>query len=123
MGPNDKSRNVGSQILYHYSKPSIEFKSYCSDVSEVADIGYNCVIVGPSLKNKISFGSDLVLSVFIQKYIKNYDANKNHSKFNFLRWLQNNNHENMIKNIKKKKLPDIGDSFMQAYAWFILKYI
>ena len=121
MGPNDKSRNIGSQILYHYSNPDINFLSFnlSSDIPILNDILYDVHIVGPSLKNQICLIKGFELSFFIQKYVRNYDANKAHSKTNFIKWLENKNYTSMLKNIKKKYYDDIADSFMQACAWFI----
>jgi hypothetical protein len=122
MGPNDKSRNVGSQILYHYSTPDIEFFSanFTSDLYKPID-KYKVAIVGPSLKNKICLVSGGKLSDFIPLYAKNYDANKAHSKFNFLGWLEKQNRSYLIKNIKNKNLDDIADACNQAIAWIHFK--
>jgi hypothetical protein len=153
MGPNDQSRNVGSQILLHYSNVDTGFKSamvaskICnfkgSDDSTnlsamVADISvfndkliemehknqidkYDVEIVGPSLKNKINLVKDKPHSFFIQKYTKSYDANKAHSKSNFIHWIKIKKAELMIKNIKKKNLDDIADSVNMTLAWIHLK--
>ena len=122
MGPNDKSRNVGSQILYHYSTPDIGFFSanFTTDLYKPIN-KYQVAIVGPSLKNKICLCAGGKLSEFIPRYAKNYDANKAHSKFNFLGWLKKQNREHLIKNIKDKNLDDIADACNQAIAWLHLK--
>jgi hypothetical protein len=122
MGPNDKSRNVGSQILYHYSTPNIEFFSanFTSDLY-IPINKYIVSIVGPSLKNKICLCPGGKLSDFIPLYAKNYDANKAHSKFNFLGWLKKQNSMFLIKNIKNKNLDDIADACNQAIAWIHFK--
>jgi hypothetical protein len=122
MGPNDKSRNVGSQILYHYSTPNVEFCSanFVSDLYTPIN-KYRVAIVGPSLKNKICLCTGGRLSEFIPLYAKNYDANKAHSKFNFLGWLKKQNMTHLIKNIKPKNLDDIADACNQAIAWLHLK--
>jgi hypothetical protein len=122
MGPNDKSRNVGSQILYHYSTPNIEFFSanFVSDLYTPIN-KYQVAIVGPSLKNKICLCVGGKLSEFIPLYAKNYDANKAHSKFNFLGWLKKQNMIHLIKNIKNKNIDDIADACNQAIAWIHLK--
>ena len=127
MGPNDKSRNVGSQILYHYSNMDTGFTcsnklgtEYSIDKLKPV-IKYDIEIIGPSLKNKISIDKDKPYSYFIQKYMKSYDANKAHSKANFLQWVKNKKCESMIVGIKKKNLDDIADSVTMTLAWLYLK--
>lgn len=123
MGFNDKSRNVCSQILYHYSATDTGFKRSNLDDWEMweDDCLYDVEIVGPSLKNKINFVEGKDLSYYMEKYSKRYDANKNHSKDNFLHWVKSHGYDDMIKNIKKKNLDDIGDSFNMAVAWLFIK--
>jgi hypothetical protein len=121
MGPNDKSRNVGSQILYHYSTMDMGFLSANFTTIYTPEVKYKVVIVGPSLKNKICLVFGGSLSDFIPLYAKNYDANKAHSKFNFLGWLEKQGRSALIKNIKNKNLDDIADACTQAIAWLHLK--
>ena len=154
MGPNDQSRNVGSQILLHYSTVDTGFKCVHGVASKICDFKgsddsqnlsatvadmnafndklielehenqldrYDVEIVGPSLKNKINLVKDQPHSFFIQKYTKSYDANKAHSKANFLYWIKTKKAELMIKNIKKKNLDDIADSVNMTLAWIHLK--
>jgi hypothetical protein len=122
MGPNDKSRNVCSQILFNYSKnDNIEFKSFNFQhitISEKSDLIYSTEIVGPSLKNKINLDKDKDHQFFLTKYANNYDANKKHSSHNFLTWVKKKSIENMIKDIPKKNIDDIADSVIMALAWF-----
>jgi hypothetical protein len=123
MGPNDKSRNVCSQILYHYSNNDFDFSNTSEIKTEPSQnlVKYNIEIVGPSLKNKINFNPDKPYSYFTKKYVKLYDANKNHSKENLLYWLKEKKIEHMIKNIKKKNLDDIADSVNMTLAWLRFK--
>ena len=174
MGPNDQSRNVGSQILLHYATVDTGFKCIHGVASKICDFKgsddsqnllatvaskicdfkgsddlqnlsatvadmnafndklielehenqldrYDVEIVGPSLKNKINLVKDQPHSFFIQKYTKSYDANKVHSKANFLYWIKTKKAELMIKNIKKKNLDDIADSVNMTLAWIHLK--
>ena len=127
MGPNDKSRNVCSQILYHYSSIDADFSHAKQDGSREAMskmkpvIKYDIEIIGPSLKNKINLVKDKPYSYFIQKYAKPYDANKAHSKANFLQWIENKKCESLAKGIKKKNLDDIADSVNMTLAWLYLK--
>lgn len=125
MGPNDKSRTIGSQILYHYSNTDININSQCGEYNKDClkrnTFIYDIEILGPSLKNKINLDNDKPHSFFMKKYSKTYDANKAHSKSNFLTWVKSNNIEHMIKNIKKKNIDDIADSVTMTLAWIYIK--
>ena len=118
MGPNDQSRNVGSQILYHYSQPKIEYKSAnlqnSSYIAPTRQI--NVHIVGPSLKNTINFVKGKDLAFFMEKYATSYTANKNHSKANFYEWMKNKDSK-LIGKIEKKNMDDVADAVTQALAW------
>jgi len=85
---NEKSRTIYNQIIYEYSNDSL----------------YTVYIMNPLYKNKIYFSNELKHSKFIQKYNNNYIANKNHTKQNFLYYLNIYNLEYIIKKIKKKNL-------------------
>jgi len=98
---NDKSKTIYNQIIYEFSDNPI----------------YDIVIMNPLYKNKIYFSKDLKHSKFIQKYNNNYIANKNHAKANFLYFLKEFNLEYVIKNIKKKNIDDLSDSFMQIFGY------
>jgi len=58
--------------------------------------------------------------VFLNKYMNNYTANKNHTKTNFLYYLKQNNLLELLNNINKKNYDDISDSFIQAIAYIYL---
>lgn len=126
MGANDKSRNVCSQLLYHYSTTDTKFKQ--TDITNSTDYmgritstAYDIEIVGPSLKNKINFDKDKTMGFYTKKYAKKYDANKNHSKDNFLYWIRYWKLDKMIANIPKKNIDDIADSVNMAIAWVFIK--
>lgn len=105
MSANDKSRCVSQQIVYHYSCMS----------NTIIDI------VGPSLKNKVSFSTKEELShgFFMAKYASKYTANKNHCKANFLYWLSIHGLSDILEknSIAKKNIDDASDSFMQIFGW------
>ena len=127
MGPNDISRNICSQILYHYSDIDNNFNSAnlnkLSKNSENSKLATerSIYIVGPSLKNKLIFTTSILHNDFIKKYATSYMANKKHSIANFLYWISTNNYNSLIKNIKKINLDDIADSFNMAIAWILFK--
>jgi hypothetical protein len=125
MGPNDKSRCVCSQILYHYSGRSFsEFKTtHKHDASKIisATTTYDIEIVGPSLKNKINLDKVKNLQYFLQKYAKSYDANKKHSVANLLKWTATKKVSHMLENIPKPNLDDIADSVNMTLAWLHIK--
>ena len=141
MGPNDKSRNVCSQILYNYSQNNkYNFKSLnhqpnllnTENIINFNKINYTVDIVGPSLKNKINLDDNKTHQFFLNKYSTKYDANKKHSICNLLSWINhkidnldklntpNKNIYNLIKIVPKKNLDDIADSINMTLAW--LKY-
>lgn len=103
---NDKSRTAFNQIIYAFSKNDI----------------YKIKVMNPMYKNFIYFSQDLKHYNFIKKYANNYLANKNHTKENFLYFLEKFNMKDKIKKIKKKNYDDIADSFMQIFGYiFIIK--
>lgn len=107
MVTNDKSRGIASQLLYHflsYNMPHIEVH-----------------MVGPSLKNTICICPELHYNFFVDKYMNNYDANKNHSKSNFITIMKHKNMD-IPDTINKKNYDDIGDSILMSLAWYH-KYI
>lgn len=121
MGPNDKSRNVCSQILYNYSRvDDINFKSVNTAVAQIdnSDVSYSVEIVGPSIKNKINIDKYKDHQFFLNKYTNKYDANKKHSSHNFLKWIEMKSLEHMIKKIPKKNIDDIADSVTMSLSWF-----
>jgi hypothetical protein len=120
MGANDLSRNICSQILYHFANTDTNYISANADSNKTIKKKYDIEIVGPSLKNKINFVKDH--SEFSKKYSNNYNANKAHSKCNFLYWLDLFGYTYMIQNIKKKNLADISDAFNMAIAWFYMVF-
>lgn len=76
-------------------------------------------IVGPALKGKVYFGSEGRMQNFRKKYMGNYTSNKAHSKYNFLKWIDEHECQDLIKGIPKANIDDIADSFIMAYAWAI----
>ena len=127
MGPNNKSNNVFSQILYHYGSIDIKFTNTNSvnnpiNTGQTPSINQITIeIVGPSLKNKLNLDKDKPRSYFIEKYAKTYDANKKHSIANMNYFLKTNKLEHMLANIKNKNLDDIADSITMTLAWLYLK--
>ena len=103
---NDKSRTTFNQIVYEFSSNEM----------------FKIKIINPMYKNLISFTKELQHYNFIKKYSNNYLANKNHTKENFLFFINTFNMKYLIQNIKKKNYDDIADSFMQIIAYiFILQ--
>ena len=142
MGPNNKSNNVFSQILYHYSEGDLNFaNTFNSNPIIKNTFNANPIIkcplepnpmikkipkltieiVGPSLKNKLNLDKDRPRTYFIEKYAKTYDANKKHSISNMNYFLKTKNAEHMLANIKNKNLDDISDSITMTLAWLYLK--
>lgn len=103
MGPNDKSRVISSQLLYHFSK-------YTES---------NIELVGPSLKNSLYYKNieKSKYSYFLEKYATNYSANKAHSKYLFLELIKTVKIDDMMEDIKKKNIDDVADSVLMPIAW------
>jgi len=101
---NEKSRTIYNQIIYEYSDNKL----------------YKLYIMNPLYKNKIYFSNELKHSYFIQKYNNNYIANKNHTKKNFLYYLNVYNLDHIVKKIKKSNIDDLADSFMQIIAYIYI---
>ena len=139
MGPNNKSNNVFSQILYHYSEGDLNFANTFNSNQNIKNTSdsknkklkdntepkktpkLTIEIVGPSLKNKLNLDKDRPRTYFIEKYAKTYDANKKHSISNMNYFLKTKNAEHMLANIKNKNLDDIADSITMTLAWLYLK--
>lgn len=102
MAHNYNSNAIYNQIIYEYCNYEIDK-------------------VMPVYKNKINLNDNLIYQNFIEKYKNNYTANKNHTKQNFLFFIQNYNLQNTISHIKKKNLDDIADSFMQIFGYLYSK--
>lgn len=114
MGPNDKSRGICSQIIYHFAGTD----NCYGNVVELPKINKKNIeieIVGASLKNKLNY--DIHHSYFVGKYAKMYTANKKHSIHNFLYWVKLCGFECLISNIKKKNYDDISDAANMVIAW------
>jgi len=98
MGPNDKSRGVSWQLLYHY--------------------GMKAVIVGPTLKNLVVIDPTEkgTYQYHLQHVANRKKANKEHTKHNFIKYLEYTDQMNLLPN--KKKLDDVADSFCQILGHF-----
>lgn len=114
MGPNDKSRGICSQIIYHFASTDHNYNNIV-ELPHTNKQTTKIKIVGASLKNKITF--DKPHSYFVGKYAKMYTANKKHSIHNFLYWVNLCGHIHLIKNIKKKNYDDIADAVIMTIAW------
>jgi hypothetical protein len=129
MGPNDQSRNVGSQILYAFSGIDPSYKSNNLPIVDNTNVIhsrkhiYDPMIIGPTLKNKLCVAQGGEYSAFVEKYATNYTANKSHSKFNFLQWMKTRPEleRQLIGSIKKKNIDDIADSVNMCIAWVYYK--
>jgi hypothetical protein len=106
MGPNRKSGDIQTQLIYHF----LQFLPI-----------KNIHIIRPSLKNKLYFPKDINSqhNSHIERYKKKYTGNKSHTKYIFIQWLTAYNKLNYIKNINKKNYADIADAFCQANAWYL----
>jgi len=104
MNVNDKSRTVYNQLIYEYA-----------DASK-----YNVIIMKPLLKNTIYLSESLKYCYIIEKYNSVYRCNKQHSKINFLYFIDTFRLNDKIKHIHKKNIDDVADTFMQVIAYLLL---
>lgn len=77
---------------------------------------YPIHIMKPAMKNKISFHPLLTISTFLGSCSSNYQANKQHTRFNMMYFLTSIDRLDMVEEIKNKNLDDIADTFMQCIA-------
>ena len=101
MNANDKSRCIFNQLIYAFSDTNL----------------YKISVVIPTLKNKIYFSEELKHCKILQRYNRVYTANKIHCKENFLLFINLFNKKKYIKDIKKKNIDDIADTFMQMLGY------
>jgi len=128
MNANDKSRGI-SRYIEEYFLPlgntdaTITYAMTAYPLNAI-DIPLNLAsdtkiyIVTPNLKNSYQVSSleSLNYQTFIEKYNRNYDANKAHAVSNFEYFISSRNLDHTIKKIPNK-LDDIADAFMMAYSW------
>lgn len=78
---------------------------------------YPIEIIKPSWKNTITLHPILSHSQFLGKCSSNYQANKQHTKYNMIYLLTVIDRLDMIQHIKKKNLDDIADTLLQCLAY------
>jgi hypothetical protein len=123
MGINHKSHEISSQLLYHYSSLNMQFKSLNTIYQSSLFTSLNTPkleIMGPSLKNTVSFNIAGKYSNFIKKYTTTYTANKNHTKFNLNTFLGTFKQESLVSKLPKLYLDDAADAFMMIFAYLKL---
>lgn len=128
MNINDKSRGISRYIEDYYipmevdsdAKISYGLKHFPLIAVNLPELKHRCEvnIVSPSLKNAYNIDTSLEgeYSTFVEKYSKQYDANKAHSKHHFKYYLKIHNLSHIIDDCKNK-LDDLADAFMMAYTW------
>lgn len=120
MITNDKTRSVASQIINHFSTPDIGYSCISAfdnlPVAKSTKRHFRIEYVQPTLKNKLSLGTDIKYSVFSKKYRSLYSANKNHAIANCKRYFDCIGDKNILKCFGSKT-DDISDAVLQAIAW------
>ncbi len=101
MNANDKSRAVYNQLVY-------EFCDLC-----------DIVCMPPALKNTVYLNKALRYGEVLNVSGANYQANKNHSKYNFMYYLCVTKQLHLLKGVKSKNYDDIADTFMQMVAHLV----
>lgn len=122
-----KIEDIFAGLAYDFSLEDSNFKCISNiEINQNKSIISHKIIemVGPALKSKIYFGDDSnKIQNFRKRYINNYTANKSHAKKNFLIWLEKNDCLEYVKNIPKKNIDDVADSFLMAYGWCFKNFI
>lgn len=99
MSQNHGANAIFNMILYHYAGR------------------YPIEIMKPAFKNSIALHPSLTLSAFLGRCSSNYQANKNHTRFNMLYLLTMIDRMDIIQTIKNKNQDDIADTLCQALAY------
>ncbi len=129
---NNLSGEVAAQVAFFYSttagKPNV-YPDHQNIPTIPSTKQITIVLMPPTLKNLIKFDDDLGIEHFYSKYVSLYEANKNHTKANFLHYMKiiqpPPDWEEYTCSYKKKanvgipakRKRDIADSFMQAIAY------
>lgn len=142
MGPNDISRNLASQIMYHYvdnatnvfnlksQKNRLEESNECItyavkdfpidtsiDTSICNTTSCEVKFIPAGLKNSYHVTKNGIYSNFISKS-SNYVANKAHTSYNFEYFIKcmMNDGDKILNTILNKKA-DFSDAFMMIYGY------
>ena len=101
MGPNTAARTVMTTIITRFVER------------------YRVIIIGPSLKNKISLAPGLEHQIYVDKYKTLSSANKSHTVDNFLFALKHANQSGQ-KMEKSSITEHVADAYCQivGYIWF-----
>ena len=99
MSQNHGANAIFNMIVYHYAGR------------------YPIEIMKPAFKNSIALHPSLTLSSFLAKCSSNYQANKQHTRFNMLYLLTMTDRMDIISTIKNKNQDDIADTLCQALAF------
>lgn len=113
-----------NKLMMNIPKPDYIVIEYQMNLNNLSNIISNAImmyfahnfeikLVKPAAKNSIWFHESLAFHYFIEKYSRNYDANKAHSKANLIWFLNLFEKQDVIKDIKK--LDDVADAFMQLF--------
>lgn len=106
---NNRSSIICGQLLYHYI------------LRKNAGLCTRVELVSAKLKNKVSLGENMDLSIFKKRnYASNYTCNKAHSLENFKHWTSTFNVD--LKKIRRP-LTDVADAFMQIMGWLQFTYV
>lgn len=136
---NNLSGEIAVQIAFFYSniqlhKQASIFPHHVSDKLRVVKHSQlqhrqpKIVIMHPKYKNYLRFAKHMGIEQFYAKYVGLYEANKNHTKSNFIHWMtvmsddESYTCKYSAKNktgIQSKRKRDMADAFMQAIAYFV----
>lgn len=137
---NSLSGEVASQVALFYSTKHHKCKIFPKSVSTRINKSSKSnkldkpqiILMNPKYKNYVRFTSYIGIEHFYTKYVSLYEANKNHTKANFLHWMSvmttsveytcKYSRKNKV-GIQSKRKRDMADAFMQTVAYVLFCYV
>lgn len=114
MGPNHKTNEVRSQLVYHYSNADSNINAYPVGQQKIPINNQQQIpridVVGCSYKQTIAIGESGRYTHFIQKYTTQYTANKQHTAYNLRELLKLYSKEDLIADIPDKLVGNAADA-------------
>ncbi len=131
---NNLSGEVAAQVSFFYTDLSKDYVVFPQSQYDIFDIDQqvavvpSIVIIHPKYKNLLRFSPRLGIEHFYGKYVNLYDANKNHTKSNFVHWMKHMDpsdeytctyRKKTSVGVPSKRKRDIADAFMQSMAYMV----
>lgn len=120
MVQNNTTNVMSGQIAYHYSDgdPDITYRPASYKIeSEVVVNNRAIEFVIPRIKNMYHMAPDGAYANFISSYNSNKTANKNHTQYNFEKFMEVFGYDD----VNIMKVNDISDAFMMIFGYLRVK--